>query len=191
MGFGSKFETGYEGAIDSSSALVDNVQTNKIIIKPNVYSWRGIQVANAFYNSYDYQRELNSHMMKNSEWGAVAYLASSKYGLCDGNNCVDIHRNNNSRFITGYAANAESNCGYTSSNEECNQWEAPYISNNGTTSYNYFDMRSKVASTTGNYSGIYDMSGGSWEYVMGVLECSSENSQPATGPNATNNSGFN
>ena len=26
----------------------------------------------------------------------------------------------------------------------------------------------KVASTTGNIYGVYDMSGGSWEYVMGI-----------------------
>ena len=28
-----------------------------------------------------YQRELDSHMMKNTEWGAVAYLSHSIYGI--------------------------------------------------------------------------------------------------------------
>ena len=27
-----------------------------------------------------YATNLNSHMLKNSEWGAVAYLTESKYG---------------------------------------------------------------------------------------------------------------
>ena len=41
---------------------------------------------------------MNSHMMKNSEWGAVAYLTHSKYGL----NGKEITINNNgSAFYTG------------------------------------------------------------------------------------------
>jgi len=36
------------------------------------------------------------------------------------------------------------------------------------TKQKYKNALSKVASTTGNYTGIYDMSGGAWEYVMGV-----------------------
>ena len=40
---------------------------------------------------------MNSHMMKNSEWGAVAYLTHSKYGL-DGK---EIAINNSSSYYTG------------------------------------------------------------------------------------------
>lgn len=40
---------------------------------------------------------MNSHMMKNSEWGAVAYLTHSKYGL----NGKEIKANNNSSYYTG------------------------------------------------------------------------------------------
>ena len=69
-----KFETGYDGATSTTSAQVNIVDTSKIIIKPNVYSWRNITVGNAFKNSYDYKRDLDSHMMKNTEWGSVAYL---------------------------------------------------------------------------------------------------------------------
>ena len=39
--------------------------------------------------------------MKNSEWGAVAYLAHSQYGR----NGHEITINNSSNFITGNAAN--------------------------------------------------------------------------------------
>lgn len=34
-----------------------------------------------FNIAYNYNRNLDSHMMKNTEWGAVAYLSHSKYGL--------------------------------------------------------------------------------------------------------------
>ncbi|MEG0826712.1 MAG: hypothetical protein RR404_04515, partial [Bacilli bacterium] len=46
-----------------------------------------------------------------------------------------------------------------------------------------------LASTTGNITGIYDMSGGAWEYVMGVLSNSS--GIPYSGRNNIYNSGFN
>ena len=131
-----KFETGYDGATSTETAQVNSVDTSKIIIKPNVYSWRNITVGNAFKNSYDYQRNLDSHAMKNTEWGSVAYLQHSTYG-----SQTSVRTNNNSSYITGYAATVEPT--------------------------NYLNQSSVVASTTSNYSGIYDMSGGAWEYVMG------------------------
>ena len=85
---------------------------NKIIVKPNVYSWRRIQIANAFYTSYDYNRDLDSHMMKNTEWGAVAYLSHSAYG-----SATKVRINNNLDYITGYQANNEPTCGWTNTNE--------------------------------------------------------------------------
>ena len=86
-----KFETGYNGATSQSEAEQNVNDSSKIIVKPNVHSWRGIQVANAFYSSYNYQRNLDSHMMKNTEWGVVAYLQHSAYG-----SSTSIRINNNS-----------------------------------------------------------------------------------------------
>ena len=94
-----KFETGYKGATSASAAQVNANDTSKVIIKPNVYSWRNISVYNAFLNSYNYQRNLDSHMIKNTEWGAVAYLSYSKYGINR-----EININNNSENLTGYSA---------------------------------------------------------------------------------------
>ena len=71
----------------------------------------------------------NAHMIKNIEWGAMAYLSHSKYG----NNNIKM---NSSNFITA---------------------AGDYKKN--------IDM-----STTGNIYGIYDTSGTSFEYVMGVVE---------------------
>ena len=94
-----KYETGFKGATSVSSSQVNTNDTSKVIIKPNVYSWRNINVYNAFLNSYNYKRDLDSHMMKNTEWGAVAYLSHSKYGLG-----YEVNINNNSSYKTGYSA---------------------------------------------------------------------------------------
>ena len=172
-----KFETGYNGATSTAAAEQNVNDSSKIIVKPNTYSWRGIQVANAFYSSYDYQRNLDSHMMKNTEWGAVAYLQHSAYG-----STKSVRINNNSSYLTGYAANAEPTCGYTGTNEECNQY-----CNDGTCNTAY--PNSTLASTTENISGIYDMSGGANEYMMSVL--ASQSGNPVSGRNNMYNSGFN
>ena len=158
-----KFETGYDGATTTTAAQVNSVYTSKIIIKPNVYSWRNITVGNMFKNSYDYQRNLDSHMMKNTEWGAVAYLQHSTYG-----SQASVRINNNSSYITGYAATVEPTLGYAGGTSTAgNRVESTSLGKDGTYTVNYLNTNSTVASTTNNYSGIYDMSGGVWEYVMG------------------------
>ena len=158
-----KFETGYKGATSTTAAQVNASDSTKIQIKPNVYSWRSIQPANAHLASYNYKRELDSHMMKNTEWGAVAYLQHSKYG-----SSTSVRINNNSAYITGYAAKNEPTCGFTGKNELCNINESTNLGIDGTNTYNYKNALSQIASTTGNYTGIYDMSGGVAEYTMGA-----------------------
>ena len=157
-----KFETGYDGASTTAAAQVNSVDTSKIIIKPNVYSWRNITVGNMFKNSYDYKRDLDSHMMKNTEWGSVAYLQHSIYG-----SQASVRINNNSAFITGYAGTNEPMLGYNGTSIDGNRHESTSLSQDGTYTVNYLNQKSVVASTTDNYSGIYDMSGGAWEYSIG------------------------
>ena len=161
-----KFETGYSGATSAFGARNNTTEVDKAIVKPNVYSWRSIQVANAFTVSYNYKRELESHMMKNTEWGAVAYLSHSIYGIND-----EIRINNYSELKTGYAATTENG---SSSTTEVAMW-------NTTVGY--------LASTTGNITGIYDMSGGAAEYVMGVMK--DANGNLISGYDSVSNSGFN
>ena len=89
----------------------------------------------------------DAHMMKNSEWGAAAYLSHSKYGV---NTEVRINNNSNyGNYTTGCGA-LEENGSSTSSCE-----------------IQYGNASSYPQSTTGNISGIFDMSGGAFEYVMG------------------------
>ncbi len=142
-----KFEIGYKGATSVSSAQVSSSDPTKIQVKPNVYSWRSNSVGNFFKAMYNYNRELDSHMMKNTEWGAVAYLSHSRYGIN-----TEVRINNNSSYLTGYAANTKDASGSTTANQ-------PY---NTETGY--------LASTTGNITGVYDMSGGAWEYVAGYRD---------------------
>ena len=163
-----KFETGYDKATSTSASQVNSVDTSKIIIKPNVYSWRSITVGNIFKNSYDYQRNLDSHMMKNTEWGATAYLQHSVYG-----SQTSVRVNNNEAFITGYASTTEPTTGQASSSTSTNRYESTNLGIDGTYTINYLNSNSSVASTTGNKSGIYDMAGGAWEYVMGYTTGSS------------------
>ena len=158
-----KFETGYDGATSTTAAQVNSVATDKIIIKPNTYSWRNITVGNMFKNGYEYQRSLDSHMMKNTEWGAVAYLQHSAYG-----SATSVRINNNSAAITGYSATEEPTLGYNGGTSiGGNRVESTDLGVDGTYTINYLNSSGTVSSTTGNYTGIYDMSGGAWEYVMG------------------------
>ena len=163
-----KFETGYDGATSTTAAQVNSVDTSKITIKPNVYSWRNITLGNMFKNSYDYQRNLDSHMMKNTEWGAVAYLQHSLYG-----SGASVRINNNTSFITGYAATTEPTKGYSSTSIDGNRHESTSLGKDGTYTLNYLNANSSVASTTGNKTGIYDMAGGAWDYVAGYTTSSS------------------
>ena len=179
-----KFETGYKGATTISEAEQNENNPSKIQIKPNVYSWRRVQIANAYLSSYHYKREYDSHMMKNTEWGAVAYLQHSQYG-----SQKSVRVNNNSSFLTGYAGALEPTCNHMGQSEECNRNESTLPGVDGVYTFNYDNPKSVVASTTGNYSGIYDMSGGSWEYVMGVMV--NEAGIPCSGVDENSHSGFN
>ncbi|MGM9834306.1 MAG: hypothetical protein ACI31M_00815, partial [Bacilli bacterium] len=149
-----KFETGYKGATSTASAQVNANDSTKIIVKPNVYSWRNSTIYNMFMSSYNYERELGSHMMKNSEWGAVAILSHSKYGIDK-----EVNINNNSSFKTGY-----------SSLLTISQGTFPGTYGDGE-NYNktYNTKIGYLASTTGNITGVYDMSGGALEYMAAYI----------------------
>ena len=152
-----KFETGYKGADSITSAQVDNVEKDSVIIKPSVHSWRNISMKNMFMTSFNYERNLDSHMIKNTEWGAVAYLSHSEYGI--GN---EVRINNTLDHMTGYVAAPNTNQStrlgtYAESTDQT-------ITKPWNTSTGY------LGSTTGNISGVYDMSGGSWELVAGCME---------------------
>ena len=118
-----------------------------IKVQPGVQSWRGIEVNDIYTNCLNYNSTLNSHMMKNDEWGAVSYLTKSKYGKQN----EEVWINNSSSHITGSAGN--------SANASIDEG----ITND------YTSTQGVKASTTGNVWGVYDMSGGAWEYVAAYV----------------------
>ena len=162
----AKFET--SPSTDCSNVSDCNVTTLKPQIKPSVKIWNYIQVANAFMVSqkmkteyvdeYGFNgEEIDTHMSKNSEWGAVAYLSQSAYGKY-GNPIYEeddkeVYINNCARHITGIGGDTL-NAPSTYKTCELNTYET---------------IQGQKASATGNITGVYDMSGGLAEYVMGVL----------------------
>ena len=130
--------------------------------------------------------------MKNSEWGAVAYLTYSNYGKCTNGTCEEVYINN---VTTGYLNETASFSGqwqYSGTVTGCSGDSASAATNSNNSAceagYAWNEVNNK-ASTTGNISGIYDMSGGNWEYMMAVIADS--NGNPVSGRNSTYNSGFN
>ena len=171
-----KFEVGHitlaSSSTNDSLGCTNEIcsNANGIIIKPNVTSLARSNVSNFFYasrsmeqanNSFGFvSTEVDTHMSKNNEWGAAAYLTHSIYGRCTSSTtCTEVGINNNGSYKTGYGAKAGSSDSVT----------------NGA----YNTTLGKDASTTNNIYGIYDMSGGRYEYVMGVYN------------NAKSSSGFN
>ncbi len=154
-----KFETGYKGAQDTVSAQVNSEAPTSIIIKPDVYSWRYISAKNAFMTAYNYKTNSNNHnnnldphMLKNIEYGAIAYLSHSKYGLGG-----EININNASDFKTGYSS--APNTIQNKAVGEVAESTDKTITQPWNTEIGY------LASATGNISGVYDLSGGTYEFV--------------------------
>ena len=143
----AKFEASPEGATTNTSNSEYNGTGKKLQVKPGVSSWRSIAISNIYDVCKNYNSTLNSHMMKNDEWGAVAYLSKSKYGKQN----EEVWINNSSSYITGSAGNS-----------------ASAGSDTGTTT-DYTSTQGVKASTTGTVYGVYDMSGGAHEYVAAYV----------------------
>ena len=127
-------------------------------------------------NIYGLTGSADSHLFKDSEWGAVAYLSQSQYGL-DG---TDISVNNISlnsggtvrTNITGKngvdSVYAVTGCTTASTNEKENietitdiKETTGNLANNGV--YTWDQINGCKASSSGTIYGIYDLSGGAWE----------------------------
>ena len=141
------------GKYESSDAGSD-----KIAIVPNAMSLRNSNVSTMFSRAQTLSKtNIDAHMLKNIEWGAVAYLTQSQYGR----NGTEVSVNQCSSYITG----AGRGIGTEIDNPIYN---STYDSSEITDDQRYNGEIGKLSSTTGNVYGIYDMSGGAYEYVMGV-----------------------
>ena len=76
----------------------NNTDAKTVKIVPNSDTWRYINIGNCFKVSlnmkdkdiYKLPENADTHLMKNSEWGAVAYLAASQYGVIPAKNDSDV-----------------------------------------------------------------------------------------------------
>ncbi len=170
-----KFETTGSLSTDGQACENEVCNVSQITIKPNEKSLRNQTVSSFFYASRSmqvsyadtYGFDANNgdlHMMKNDEWGAVAYLSQSRYGKYGNSEYTgankEVYINNDNGMITGHSG------GSPSARESTSKYEYNDTTNLGTGR----GQAGPGASTTGNITGIYDMSGGAYEYVMGVLE---------------------
>ena len=118
-------------------------------------------------NIYGLSNDTDSHLMKNSEWGACTYLARSiKYGIGNKEISVNSKNLNNGGVSTTKAqgnkkASAYAVTGYNSNNNEWNDYLGDDLS----------------SSTTGNIYGIYDMSGGTWNRTASYINNGNSNLQ--------------
>ena len=162
--------------LSSETPTVDkgggNSSTLTARILPNVNSWRkntvsnfstviqNMQNTNNIYGLPTSKSVADSHMIKNMEWGAVAYLTNSNYGRCLNGTCTEVTINNCSTYTTGIGGDTVS---ASNSSTTC------------TTEVNkYNGEKGVLASTTGNVYGVYDMSGGASEYVMGNMSSTAD-----------------
>ena len=167
--------------------------TNRQVrVVPGVTSWRNIQISKAFTvcenmtknggtigTATGNNEQIDTHMMKNIEWGAVAILSKSKYGIynlssstgINGDKTYRVWNNPNENFITGQAGNS--------------------VTPSGTTNTNAYNTSNGVkASTTGTIYGVYDMSLKYYENVMGFMAPKDSPNEPSVGYSTTNNTGF-
>ena len=169
-GTGQASGTGYVSSVNGLFTCSNDTcsDASKLRVLPNANPIRNENMANIFYitksieNDSTFNLESNkidAHLMKNLEWGAVAYLTNSIYGryissnTCSSGGCeVWINPYNSSdTYKTGCAGGSVS----ASEGTTCNQW---------------YTTNGVHASTTDNVYGIYDMSGGCYEYTMGNMD---------------------
>ena len=149
----------------SSSTPVAPTQNTAVKVLPNVISWRDITVGNSQYYSMqmctntDYgwnTGTVDSHLIKNDEWGAVAYLCYSPYGSVPmTNGCGQSGSYGYYDLYTGQGPDSKTS-------------EAWYRTKTDNRAYD--TELGVLSSTTGNVYGVYDMAGGAWERVAGFLD---------------------
>ena len=149
-----KFETSHTTL--ASSTTKNNLgctnetcsNANGIIIKPNVTSLRYNSVSNFFFasrsmeqpnNSFGFvSSEVDTHMSKNNEWGAVAYLTQSIHGRCtNSTTCSEIYKNNSSGYYTG-----------RSDDLPFNNYDYDSYTKNGTYEYNQNKIKTTIVGGT-------------------------------------------
>ncbi len=206
----------FEVSVSTSDACYEyasedncNELGKNLFVKPDVMSYRyasvgtyetSIMAMNDSNNIYGFDNSIDTHVIKNSEWGAVVLLSNSKYGTCNNGNCSEVYINNSSSYYTGRSGgnvggSTPINGTYTNQSlaDQYNSYGYytydGYLLEYGTNKKSSTKDISKIASSTKNIYGVYDMSGGAWDYVVGNM-VSSDGESLISGSSLTDNSGY-
>src|SRR5574344_282917 len=164
--------------------------TSNLTIKPNVKALTNLTVGDMFNATRNSEliysgnygilsSQVDTHMIKNMEWGATAYLSSSIYGrynttsTCISSGC-QVWINNVGTVASGAKGQAITGCSGDTSTAK-----ALYSMTSCPSGYDWKTLGVN-ASTTGNQYGIYDMAGGTWEYIMASMVDSSGDFFPSS-----------
>jgi hypothetical protein len=177
-----KFETGYATNFSASHTA----ESSNILIKPDVYSMYYQTVSSEYTTAQNVQNDhgigstMETHMTKNDEWGAVAYLTQSEYGKYGNTNYTgankEVYANNSGDTTNYYYTTGRSNGTYGSTSAAMTNYGTYEYNNCPATNYLHTSCTETVrntnatlgtgASTTGNIYGVYDMVGGVYEFLM-------------------------
>ncbi|MCL2860125.1 MAG: hypothetical protein FWF46_06155 [Oscillospiraceae bacterium] len=157
--------------VGNSNGVTDEPQytpdtSTYVQVLPNAIDWKY-----ATAGEYEYQamkmgtnsqyygwNNVNTHLIKNSEWGVAAYLCYSQYG--------QVPEVNSAGKRSGSGINYDQ---WTGAGPQAPENYTTYATTpNADQQYN--GKYGVLASTTGNVYGIYDMSGGENEIVAGYLD---------------------
>ncbi|MFR8144914.1 MAG: hypothetical protein ACLU84_07565 [Clostridia bacterium] len=159
--------------------------------QPVTYSMNYINVNDSFNisramtengNIYGLMDSTDTHLMKNSEWGAVAYLSQSQYGLEKTDiavNNINLNSGGVARTNTAGKSGVDSVyavTGCTTGSTTTGEAVKTIANINGTTGntanngvYTWNQLTGTKASSSGTIYGIYDLSGGNWERTTAYI----------------------
>lgn len=166
-----KYETSSSDAITDETTAAAAVTNGTVRIKPNQNGLNYQNVSTQFATAQSFTNPsspnfqglnnttTDTRMARDADWGAATYLATSTYGKGAANpvyinNCGDTSTWTNLNKRTGWGGATES----ASATADC----VPGTNDSGA----YYTATGQQASTTGNTTGLYDMSGGNYEYTM-------------------------
>lgn len=139
-------------------------------------------------NIYGFTQDIESHLMKNSEWGMLLYLTHSQYGIGQEKVALDnISLNSGNRMRTNIQGKSGVDSVYavtgcTTGNTQGTNKNTTIEKINQTVGntaidgiYTWDQKNGTLASTTGNIYGIYDTNGTVFEQIASYIANGQEN----------------
>ena len=141
--------------------LTTSTKLSYPVFKADTYAYSIISVGDAFLLSKEIDSatsmyglsNVDSHLQKNSEWGAVAYLTHSSCGRNGTEVTVNARNLNNTIYVNNVASGKKAWVYAVTS----------YGPDNG-------EANNVLASSTGDMTGVFDLSGCVWEKTAGYLK---------------------